>query len=506
LEPTIGLLLTIIVAGMCVKAALVLLANKQVGYAVAHVATDLRLGLIRALLRTRWEYYVRQPVGAFANAIASEARRASEAYQHASTILALLVESTVYIVVALLVSWRATALALAAGALIVYALNRLVRMSRRAGARQTRLSKSLLGRLTDTLQGIKIFKAMAREGLIGPLLESETRSLNRALRREVLSKEALKALQEPLIVVFLAAGVYVVLTYSQLALSTVIVLALLCTRIVAGLGKVQKEVQRLAACESAYWSLHAMINDALGASEVKPGRASPSFEREITFRRVGFAYEGRRVLVDASCTMQAGRITVLIGPSGAGKTTVADLITGLIEPQEGEILIDGTDLRDLDTARWRAMIGYVPQETFLLHDSVRVNVGLGDPMISDADVEAALRAAGAWNFVVGLDGGLAAVVGERGLRISGGQRQRIALARALVRRPKLLILDEATTGLDPATEADICNALLQLRGEMAILAISHHGALPEFADCVYRVENGSITPVVRSLRLREAGR
>jgi ATP-binding cassette subfamily C protein len=189
-------------------------------------------------------------------------------------------------------------------------------------------------------------------------------------------------------------------------------------------------------------------------------------------------------------------LIAIIGPSGSGKTTVADLIIGLLQPQAGAVLIDDVPLHTHDARRWRALIGYVPQDTFLLHDSVRLNVTLGDPDLSPADVERALQAAGAWDFVAALPQGPDTVVGERGLRMSGGQRQRIALARALVRRPLLLILDEATAALDPATEAEVCRTLQQLRGSMTILAICHQGPLIAVADRVYRVAAGGITPVL----------
>lgn len=492
LEPRIELLLGLIVAGMVLKGMLLLAANKQVGYAVAHVATDLRLGLIRALLRTRWEYYVHQPIGAFANAIAAEARRASDAYRHGAMILSLLIQTVVYAVVAFLVSWQAMLVALVAGAAILFVFNRLVRMARRAGQKQTRLAKSLLGRLTDTLQGVKSLKAMARETLVGPLLEKETQKLNRALEREVLSKEALHALQEPLIVTFVAGGLYFTLTHWEMPLATVIVLAMLCVQMLGSLGKVQKEVQRMVACESAFWAVREMIDDAEGALEVKRGSQQPTLERGVELAHVRFRYEERDILRDASALIPAGELTVLVGSSGAGKTTVADLVIGLIEAQEGDVLVDGVELARLDIRRWRSMIGYVPQETFLWHESVRLNVTLGDPDLSSADVEAALRTAGAWEFVSGLPEGIDSIVGERGLRISGGQRQRIALARALVRRPRLLVLDEATTGLDPTTEAGICATLRDLRDSVTIVAIAHYGPLMDVADRVYRVENGTI--------------
>lgn len=493
--PTTGILLLLVASGILVRAVLVLLANKQVGYTVAHVATDLRLALIRAVLRSRWQYYVQQPLGTFATAVAAEARRASDAYLHGATLVALLIQAVAYVVVGCLVSWRATLVTLLVAAVIVAVLTRLVRSARRAGMRQTSVTQSLLKRLADTLQAVKPLKAMGQESLVGPLLEAETRQLNRALRREVASKEALSALQDPLMIAFLAIGLYAAQSRLSLPLATVIVLAVVCGRIIGALGQAQKEHQRMAACESAFWSLRATIAAAEAAREPDAGVAVPALRRAIELRDVRFAYDGEPVLDAVSLVIPAGELTAIIGPSGAGKTTVADLIIGLLRPQAGNVLIDDAPLQTYDARRWRALIGYVPQDTFLLHDSIGVNVSLGDGDLLPADVEAALRAAGAWDFIATLPEGTDAVVGERGLRMSGGQRQRIALARALVRKPQLLILDEATAALDPATEAEVCKTLQRLRGTMTILAICHKGPLIAAADHVYRVDAGRITPV-----------
>ena len=494
-EPTLGVLLVLLTAAMVLRSGLMLLADKQVGYAVAHMATDLRLGLIRALLRSRWQYYVHQPLGIYAAAVASEARRASEGYLRATTLVALFVQAAVAVAIGLLVSWPATLVALLGTALIIALLNFLVQAARRAGARQTTAARSLLKRLTEALQSVKPLKAMGREALIGPMLEADTRQLNRALRREVLNKEALQALQDPLMIGFLAVGLYATQTRFDLPLATVLVVVVVCGRIVGALGQAQKEFQRMVACESAFWALRATIEQAEGAREQLSGSSAPDLRRAIALRDVHFAYDGKAVLRAASLTVPAGELTAIVGASGAGKTTVADLIIGLLQPNAGAVLIDDLPLPAIDARRWRALIGYVPQETFLLHDSVRQNVTLGDPDASPADIETALRAAGAWDFVAALPQGIDTVVGERGARISGGQRQRIALARALVRRPQLLILDEATAALDPSTEAEVCDTLLQLRGTMTILAIAHRSRLVSLADHVYRIEGGSVTPV-----------
>jgi ATP-binding cassette subfamily C protein len=179
-----------------------------------------------------------------------------------------------------------------------------------------------------------------------------------------------------------------------------------------------------------------------------------------------------------------------VGPSGSGKTTIIDLVIGLLRPESGEIRIDGVPFDTIDLRAWRRMVGYVPQETVLLHDTVLHNVTLGDPAISQAQARAALEKAGAWDFVRALPDGLGTVVGERGGRLSGGQRQRIAIARALIDAPRLLILDEATSALDGESEAEIIATLRALKHDLTILAITHNESLANAADVVHRLEVG----------------
>jgi ATP-binding cassette subfamily C protein len=492
LQPSIGLLLPIIVGAMALKAGFILLAKKQIGYTVAQVATDLRLALIRALLAARWEYYVRQPVGSLANAFSTEASRAAQAYLYGATIITLLVEAVLYTSLAITISWQATLAAIAVGALIVYVLNRLVRMSHRAGARQTRLLQTVLGQLTDVLYAVKPLKAMARETLIGPLLEEETQRLNRAFQREVLSNETLGALQEPLAVAALAGGFYLALTRWALPLDSLILLAALFGSLLRSLNRVQKQYQQMVSHESAFWSIRATIDHSEKECEVTRGRERPILKNEIRLDQVSFSYGDHLVLHKVSLSIPVGQVTVLIGPSGAGKTTIADLLIGLVRPQAGDVWLDDVPLSTVDLRSWRRVVGYVPQETFLLHESVFVNVTLGDVDLTTADVESALQAAGAWEFVADLPEGIHTAVGERGARFSGGQRQRLAIARALVHKPQFLILDEATASLDPATEAAICTTVQQLRGAMTILVISHQPALLGVADIVYRLAGGTV--------------
>jgi ATP-binding cassette subfamily C protein len=196
-----------------------------------------------------------------------------------------------------------------------------------------------------------------------------------------------------------------------------------------------------------------------------------------------------------------------MGPSGAGKTTIADIILGLYAPDRGRVLIDDVPLAEIDLSSWRRLIGYVPQDLVLFHDTIQANVALGDPQIGEAEVRRALQMAGAWEFIAALPDGLRTHVGQSGAKLSGGERQRIALARALVCRPKLLVLDEVTSALDPRTEQQICANVRSLAGEVTVLAITHRPALLDIADRCYRVEAGRVeeTAAAEPLALARPG-
>ena len=493
IEANLGPLLLIVVGGISAKAALVLLANRQVGYAVSSVATELRLTLVGALMAARWRYFTTRPAGEIANAFTTEAERASHAFLHGSLVVAAAIQVVLYTAIAFAISWRATIAALVLGLVSAWALTWLVRAARNAGRRQTELLKTSVAHLADALHAIKPLRAMAREKLMDEVLTRETRDLNRAQRGEVLSKEGLKALQEPILVAGLALGLYVAVTYWSMAVSSLLMFGVLFGRTLGAIGKAQKEIQKFVTRESAYESLRETIAAAQAECEPVPAGLAPTLERGIELDDVYLAYRDEPVLRGVSLFVPAGRLTTLIGASGAGKTSLADLIVGLVAPAAGTIRIDGADIADIDLRAWRRMIGYVPQELFLLHESIYTNVALGDPDIGRADVWQALERVGARRFVEALPEGLDAPVGERGLLLSGGQRQRIAIARAIVCRPELLILDEATASLDPITEHAVVTTVAELRGEMTILAITHQKAFAERADRVYRLEDGLIS-------------
>ncbi len=490
LEPTVISLLTLGIVMIALKAAIVLLANRQVGYTVAHVATDLRLQLIRAVMRSRWRYYLAQPVGKLSNAVATEAHRASEGFFHGAVMATQAISAIIYAGLALMISWQASLIALAFGGVLLALLHFLVRIAGRAGRDQTGLLKSLLSVMTDQLGAVKPLKAMAREEHIDTLMSGQTKMLKKALKNQVMAKAGLTALQEPLLAILVGIGFFFFLIRMELPMATVMVMIFLIARSVNHLAKAQRSLQHLAISESAYWSLRMTIEEAETEREPARGHLPASLNKSIVFDRVSFRYDDQPVIDSLSMEIRVGQLTVLSGPSGSGKTTLIDLVAGLLHTDDGSIRVDGQALNDIDHLQWRRMIGYVPQESLLINDSVLQNLTLGEPGLNEEHARNALKLADAWDFVSQLPEGLQTPLGERGGRLSGGQRQRLAIARALIHGPRLLILDEATSNLDSESEAAVIETIEHLKGQLTLIAVSHDEALIRAADQVVRIREG----------------
>ncbi|HEX6012442.1 MAG TPA: ABC transporter ATP-binding protein [Geminicoccaceae bacterium] len=490
-HPSVGTLIFVLVGGMLLKSAISLFVMRKVGYANAEVANTLRVQLVRQLLGARWGYLLKHPTGRIANSFSGEVGRSQQAYQLAAQFVAEAVQTAVLLVVALFVSWQLALAAVVIGAGTAAAVHFLVTRAKKAGRAQTQLTKELMGLLNDALDNLKPLKAMGAQREFLALFDRRLHRLRRALRRQVVNREALRNGQDALLAVCMGIGAYLAIVTFSASLEQVIVVGMILSRTVRGFGRLQGFLQQAVIVESPFREVASLIKDLEAHQEDVGGRRPPKLERELRFSGVRFAYGDKPVLEGADLVVPAGDIVVLTGASGAGKTTLVDLALGLHRPQAGRILVDGVDLAEIDLQAWRALVGYVLQELVLFHGTVRENLTLGDGSHDARDVEEALRLAGADRFVAELPEGLETVVGSKGARLSGGQRQRIALARALLRRPRLLILDEVTSALDPASERAICANVAALRGRTTVLAVTHRPAFLEIATRVYRVDGGT---------------
>jgi ATP-binding cassette subfamily C protein len=495
LHPTVGVLLSVAFGAILLKSAFTWVAMTQVGVTMNHVMGQLRMRLFSAMFGARWQYFGVERSGAWANAVSNEVIQSGAAFRQACEIIAAVFPIATYVFLAMAISWQTSVLALVSGIGLVTLLRGFVSITREAAKESVGLTKSLAGTTVDAVHGLKPIKAMAREGFVLPVLEADVRGIDAARVRTIRARENQRFFQEPAVALLLGVAMFALVRYGALPVASLLVLAFMFYRILQYLNSLQMKFQDLAVSEPSFGSLVERIEEAERQREAVAVGKPIRLQREIRLESVSFAYRKAPVLRELDLVVPAGSFVAILGESGSGKTTLADLVAGLLEPTEGRVLVDGEDLAGLDLASWRGQIGYVPQEMLLLNDSIRKNVTLGDEELTDEDVEWALRQAGAWNFVSRIPEGFHAPAGERGTKLSGGQRQRIAIARALVTRPALLILDEVTSALDPVTEAAICDTLVSLGGEVTILSISHQPAMRKVADVAYLMRAGSLHPV-----------
>ena len=495
ITPSIVNILLIMLVAALLKGGFIILSKRQVGFTVARMTTDMRMEMLRAMLRAKWEFFISEKTGHHINAMVVLTKQTAKAFQVGSQVMSEILEASVFIFAAFMVSFNGALAALGGSAAILFLLRGFVRKVRKTGYRQVQLRKEFKALMIDVLLSLKPLKAMDREDHAGYILKKKTYSLQKVQQKQIMAQGLMKALQEPLTTLFLSIGIFVTLVYLKMPPASLLVILFLISRVIKQVMKIQDHYSELAILVPGYWSFQETLRGLNQNREPKSGSIAPHLNREITFTGVNFSYGSKPVLKNLNLSFPAGRITAIIGPSGSGKTTLLDLLVGLMTPQDGEIGLDGVSLRQIDLKQWRRMVGYVPQETVLLHDTILNNITLGDDTLTEQDAVSALTAAGAMEFVDKLADGIHHVVGERGGNLSGGQRQRIAIARSLVHQPKLLIFDEATSALDPVSEGMVCETMRSLRGKHTILAISHQSALLTCADHGYMIRDGVAEPI-----------
>ena len=487
IPPKLEVLFGLFMGLMIFKAAFVIAVNSYVARSVAQLGVDLRAQLIDHMSRARWSLFAERPLGGFSNVITIDVSRGCKAMQQSATVVALLLQTLIYVVIAFLISWQVALAGTLCGLVLNAILSPLVRRSRKQGRRLQSRMMELTVSLSDLLQNLKPVKAMEQQTSFIDYFTRQSRAFADAYRKQVTYQATMKGLREPLLACFLIGGFYVAQINLTLSIAEWVVMAVVLSRLITRIANVQERLQVAVSFHASYEQVQELTALVKGEREPDQGSAAPSAENSCAFRNVTFSHGQHQVFRRLNLDLPMQGITVIMGESGSGKSTLIDLLVGFHKPQEGEILLDGKPLADMDLHAWRRQIGYVPQEVVLFNDSLWTNLTLGGESVSSAVVEQALKDAGAWDFVQALPDGLNAAMGEKGSFLSGGQRQRIGLARALIRQPTLLILDEATSALDAKSEDSIRNSVRAFGQRSPVLVVTHTDRWLKEADRAFRL-------------------
>jgi len=491
---TLRSLLTAYVLIVAVAASLQAYASVRIVRYRLDFVDALRERLYRAVAVAEWRHLVSLRQSDVLSTVTMDVTWMSLGAQASLMLAVTTILIVVQLVVALRISPLVTALAAGTGAGLIAITWPLVARSRRLGREQVDSNRGVLAAVTGFLDGLKLAKAHGLEpGHVGTFGTAIRRS-RRSQIAFTTAQSVSTAVQLVVTAVVLAILVTVAVEQFHLALAGLLVVAFIFSRLLPQITSAQQNVHQVAQSLPAFSDLLAFIDgcEAAGEPLAEPdGRRLP-IGTGVRLEGVGFSYGDTPVLHDVSFEIAAQRTIALVGPSGAGKTTLADIVVGLVPPTAGQLLVDGRPLADGDLRAWRASIALVPQDPFLFHGTVRDNLAWARADATEAEMWGVLATAAAEDFVRELPHRLDTVVGDRGARLSGGERQRIAMARALLRRPDLLVLDEATSALDTENELAIRSALTGLHGHTTMLVIAHRLSTVSSADVIVVLDAGRV--------------
>jgi ATP-binding cassette subfamily C protein len=389
-----------------------------------------------------------------------------------------------------------TGLVLACGSGLLLLFRGKMRAAHRSGEALSAATSGLYASAIEHLSGMKTVKSYGAQDRNIAIFSRLTKRVEETYSEAVRNQAGVKLWFDIGSVLVLSLILFIMLKVLAVPTAGIFLLLFLFARIIPRISSMQQSFHQLVNTLPSFANVIEMQTRCEAAVEPRPVRSEQvRFQDHIRFEQVSFSYEhggSPLVICDLDLVIRAGETTAIVGPSGAGKSTIADLVMGLIAPGRGRVLVDDIVIDAERMRSWRDQIGYVAQDTFLFNDTVLANLRWACPDATDEEIKQALRLAAAEEFVYVLPDGMETILGDRGVRLSGGERQRLALARALLRKPSLLILDEATSALDSENEKRIQSAIEQLHGYMTILIITHRLSTVREADVIHVLEQGSL--------------
>ena len=371
------------------------------------------------------------------------------------------------------------------------------RSIRRKSKRTAEQIAGIMGRITEILNSIRVVKAFGNEDYESMRFKKEQNKyyslITRRARLKLTASPITETIGAIIGVLLLWIGGLDVLVLKKMSSEDFIRFILIMFSVLGPIRLLSNVGIQLQMGIASAERVFKVLDTKAEVSEVKDPVKIDTFRKSIEFKNVGFFYENSdSVLKDVSFNIEKGKMVAIVGPSGAGKSTIADLISRFYDVKSGSILLDGNDLRDISIKTLRKNLGIVTQETILFDETIEFNIAYGKIHYSQDELVKASKAANAYNFINDQPNGFQTIIGEKGLKLSGGQRQRIAIARAILRNPPILILDEATSSLDTSSEREVQTAIDNLMRERTTVVIAHRLSTIKQSDLIIVLEDGKI--------------
>ncbi|MFH1178147.1 MAG: ABC transporter ATP-binding protein [bacterium] len=442
--------------------------------------------VLRRTLLVSWPFSLKQKIGTMHNTLVRDIQQTGSLLGSVAQIIQSFSGFLIYVLVAINISPSMTFYTLFGGGVLLFLLRPFLRRAQRIGGQAAGVEKQFTQFLSEHIIGMKSIKAVGAERAAIADGSEHIRLLRHLSIRQSFVNSVSTSFFQPFSMVLVV--VLFLLTYHTPEFSII--------SFAASLYIIQKIFTYLESGQNALQSVGGLVPYAQNIEKFKrnldlhressSGNAPFVFNKELTFNNVSFSYdEDKKLILDGvNFSMGSGEMVGLIGPSGAGKTSVADLVLRLFKPNTGEISLDGVPSMDISLEEWRTHIGYVSQDVFLLNSTIEDNIRFYNKKLTTEDIENAAKQANIYNFISELPEGFKTITGDRGVMLSGGQRQRIALARALAGKPSLLILDEATSALDHESEKLIHESIHTLRGKVTVFIIAHRPSTVAEADII----------------------
>jgi len=463
----------------------------------ARIVEDLRLRVVDQLQAVALQFYSKSKGGEILNSILNEISRTTSALGISLAVLSQGTMLLTYVALMFWISWELSLVAIGLFALLSLGLSYIVSHVKKQGEAITETAGAFTSAISELIDGIRTVMVHNKQDYERDRIEARTNDFADAVITTAQYHSMIKPLSKAVVgTILLGLILFAVQFY---VFTGVLDMAYLLTFLLA-MFRMMPIINHLNILRGDWAQNRAGIANVadLLRDEDKPflpdgTQIAPPIQSAITFEDVTFSYEpGQPVLQDITMTIEQGRTTALVGSSGAGKTTLADLIPRFYDPDSGVIRLDGVDIREFKQRSLRSHIGIVSQHTHIFNNTVAYNIAYGDPSVSHTEIVEAARQANALDFIEEMEEGFDTVLGDRGVRLSGGQRQRIAIARALLLNPDILILDEATSALDSVSERLVQQSLDQLRKGRTVIAIAHRLSTIENADWVVVLEKGRV--------------